>query len=53
MYDEITRYMDGIISKGGLLLVLCLFTWLNSAIADASGALRMISAVCICCFICI
>ena len=30
---------------GVLLLALCLFTWLNSVIVDASGALRMISAV--------
>ena len=44
-YDEITRYMGSSMSKGVLLLVLCLFTWLNNVIADASGALQMISAV--------
>ena len=46
MFADLTRYMDSTISKGVLLLVLCLFTWLNSVIGDASGALKMISAVC-------
>jgi hypothetical protein len=45
MFGDITRYLGSSISKGVLLLVLCLFTWLNSVIADASGALQMISAV--------
>ena len=46
MYDAIARCMGSSISKGVLLLVLCLFTWLNSVIGDASGALKMICAVC-------
>ena len=46
--SQAARYMGSSImmmSKGVLLLVLCLFTWLNNVIADASGALQMISTV--------
>ena len=46
IFHSIDRYTDGLFfGNGVVLLVLCLFTWLNSAIADASAALRVSSAV--------
>ena len=37
--------VDSTNAVGVLLLVLCLFTWFNSVVTDASNALRLISAV--------
>ena len=47
-FEDIDRYTDRN-NSGVLLLVLCLFTWLNSVIGDISNALRVISAVCSAC----
>ena len=43
LFQAIDRYEQD--SIGILLLILCLFIWINSVISDASGALRMIAAV--------
>ena len=43
LFQAIDRYEQD--SIGILLLILCLFIWINSVITDASGALRMIAAV--------